>query len=66
MAWGILMSCFTLFGMLVLAVATARMDETPAGVGLNEGTGPGSPPTGSESQRPAGSIAEPEIRKIAA
>lgn len=66
MAWRILASCFTLFGVLVLAVSSVRMDEPLGGGAFNEGTGPGSSPIGSESQRPADWTAQPETQKIAA
>lgn len=39
MAWEILIACFSLFGMLALAVASARMEDTGASATINEGAG---------------------------
>jgi hypothetical protein len=43
-AWGIIMTGFTLFGMLALGMAMVSMTDTLAGTSHGEETGPGSYP----------------------
>lgn len=61
MAWGILFTALNVFGMLVLLVASVRMEDSGAGVSLVDETGPVSSPQAQEI--PAAEA--PEFKKAA-